>query len=248
VGRLVVHLRKTHKEAVGLDEFLALGLLALCYGLAVFCHAYGFLAAFAAGVALRRVEAAAASDAGASGDGGDAGHSESEAPPPPPPPPDVADVASAGSGEEVATDPERAPAYMAQAVLGFNEQLERVCEVGVVLLLGGMLTTSYLSLDALWFVPLLLLVIRPAAVWVALIGSRSTRMQRALMCWFGIRGVGSLYYLAYALTHGVGGTPAHELTALTLTTVAASVALHGVSVTPLMNAYGRLSGRRPQQA
>jgi hypothetical protein len=38
----------------------------------------------------------------------------------------------AGEAAEVATDPEKAPAYMAQAVLAFNEQLERLGEVGVV--------------------------------------------------------------------------------------------------------------------
>jgi NhaP-type Na+/H+ or K+/H+ antiporter len=126
---------------------------------------------------------------------------------------------------------------MAQAVLGFNEQLERVCEVAVVVLIGGMLTSQYWAWEAIWFVPLLFLVIRPAAVFVGLFGSPVTGTQRKLICWFGIRGVGSVYYLAYAIQHGVGGEAAQRLTALTLTTVAASVALHGVSVTPLMNLY-----------
>ncbi len=44
VGRLVIHLRTVHKLSVGLDEFLALGLIALAYGMALLCHAYGFLA------------------------------------------------------------------------------------------------------------------------------------------------------------------------------------------------------------
>ena len=56
VGKLVLYMRRTHREAVGLDDFLALGLIALAYGIAVACHAYGFLAVFAAGLALRRVE------------------------------------------------------------------------------------------------------------------------------------------------------------------------------------------------
>ena len=50
------YLRRTHKEAVGSDDFLALGLIALAYGSALLAHAYGFLAVFAAGVALRRIE------------------------------------------------------------------------------------------------------------------------------------------------------------------------------------------------
>ena len=129
-------------------------------------------------------------------------------------------------------------------MLGFNEQLERVCEVAVVVLIGGMLTRQYLAHDAIWFVPLLFLVIRPVAVLLGLPGLRVTGTQRKLICWFGSRGVGSLYYLTYAIQHGVGGEAAQRLIALTLTTVAASVALHGMSVTPLMNMYGKLSERR----
>ena len=56
VARLVIYLRRVHREAVGLDDFLALGLIALSYGLALLAHSYGFLAVFAAGLALRRVE------------------------------------------------------------------------------------------------------------------------------------------------------------------------------------------------
>ena len=56
VGNLVLYLRVRHREAVGFDEFLALGLIALAYGIAVLTHTYGFLAVFAAGFALRRAE------------------------------------------------------------------------------------------------------------------------------------------------------------------------------------------------
>ena len=55
VGRVVVYLRTRHAQALGLDEFLALGLIALAYGLAVLLATYGFLAVFAAGLALRRI-------------------------------------------------------------------------------------------------------------------------------------------------------------------------------------------------
>jgi hypothetical protein len=50
--------------------------------------------------------------------------------------------------------------------------------------------------------------------------------------------------VAHALTHGVTGPLGDELTRLTLTVVAASIILHGVSVTPLMTIYGRMRGRR----
>jgi len=224
VGRIVVYLRRTHREAVGLDEFLALGLLTFAYGFALYVHTYGFLAAFAAGLALRRIEST-------SGGGG----SPREV---------VATAAASGAAEkEVATHPEKAPAFMAQAVLGFNEQLERMCEVAVVVLLGGMLTLRYVPVEAAWFVPLLFLVIRPAAVAVGLLGMRTGRLERPLICWFGVRGVGSVYYLMYAIERGLPEAQAHRLTALTLTTIAVSVAVHGISVTPLMTLYESRTAR-----
>ena len=91
----------------------------------------------------------------------------------------------------------------------------------------------------LWFVPLLLLVIRPVSAAIGLHGADVARPQRLLIAWFGIRGIGSLFYLAYALEHGLGGSAADEIVALTLATIAVSVVVHGVSVTPLMTRYDR---------
>ncbi|HEU4649797.1 MAG TPA: cation:proton antiporter, partial [Croceibacterium sp.] len=56
VGRAVIFLRTHHREALGADEFIAFGLIALAYGVALACHSYGFLAVFAAGLALRRID------------------------------------------------------------------------------------------------------------------------------------------------------------------------------------------------
>jgi NhaP-type Na+/H+ or K+/H+ antiporter len=221
VGRLVLYLRATHREAVGLDDFLALGLIALAYGTALLLGGYGFLAVFAAGLALRRIELRAS-------------HGEN-------PPEDVLVAASSAEAEKLATDPEKASAYMAQAALGFTEQLERIGEAAVVLLLGGMLSASLLPPAAVWFIPLLFLVIRPAAVYAGAIGSRCTPAQRRLIAWFGIRGIGSVYYLTYAMQHGLPEALGRTLAALVLATVAVSVVVHGISVTPLMRRYARRS-------
>ncbi|HEV2148969.1 MAG TPA: sodium:proton antiporter [Longimicrobiaceae bacterium] len=221
VGRFILYLRSEHKEAVGLDDFLGLGLIALSYGTALLVHTYGFLAVFAAGLALRRIERK---------------HTGEHRPPP-----DVELAAEAEDVVEVATDPEKAPAYMAQAVLAFSEQLERIGTVGVVVLLGGMLSQSYLSVHVFWFVPLLFLVIRPVAVVVGLAGSDTSPARRRLISWFGIRGIGSVYYLTFAIEHGVPGDVAERLTAVMLATVVASIFLHGVTVTPLMRRYTRES-------
>lgn len=219
VGEFVLYLRRSHQEAVGLDDFLALGLIALSYGAAILVHAYGFLAVFAAGVALRKIEERRT---GAEAD----------------PEQTVAGAARAGKQEAMATNPETAPAYMAQAVLGFNEQLERIGEVVVMLLVGSLLSNRDLPANALWFVPMLFLLIRPLAAAIGTIGSSTTGMQRWFLGWFGIRGIGSIYYLMFAIQHDLPEGVARQFTALVLTTVAVSVVVHGISVTPLMNRYG----------
>ena len=224
VGHLVLYLRRTHKEALGSDDFLSLGLIGLSYGLAMLASTYGFLAVFAAGLALRRIERSSARKADD-------------------PPADVAAAAKQANEEEIATDPEKAPAYMAEAVLGFNEQLERIAVVGVVVLVGTVLAEHYLPSDAIWFVPVLLLIIRPVSVWLGLLGAPINRTQRRFVAWFGIRGIGSIYYLMYAVEHGLNEVLAAQLTAMTLTVVAISIVVHGISVTPLMNLYARVQGR-----
>ncbi|MGH2613829.1 MAG: hypothetical protein ACRDJC_01195 [Thermomicrobiales bacterium] len=62
-------------------------------------------------------------------------------------------------------------------------------------------------------------------------------MQRVFIAWFGVRGVASLYYLMYAIAHGLSEEFARQFTGLTLAVVATSVVVHGISVTPLMRRY-----------
>jgi sodium/hydrogen antiporter len=215
VGRFVLYLRRTHKEAVGLDDFLALGLIALSYGAALLLHGYGFLAVFAAGFALRREERISCRDGET---------------------PNAADALRA-EGQEAATDPERASAFLAQAVLSFNEQLERIGEVAVMLVIGAMVGVYVTSWHALGLTLALFFVIRPLSVSAGLIGTSVKPIRKTLMGWFGVRGIGSIYYLAYAANHGLSPPSTEALTSLTLSVVLASVIVHGISVTPLMKLY-----------
>ncbi len=240
VGRLVIYLRRTHKEAVGLDNFLALGLIGVSYGLASLAAGYGFLAVFAAGVALRRIEqrasaGAAKDDAKASNPSRVAAHGKRSA--------DVAAAAHADPdvslAEQAATDPKHAPAYMAHAMLSFNEQIERIAEVVAVVAVGTLLWAVDWRLVSWGFVALLLVVIRPVSVLAGLAGSKTSPSQRGLIGWFGIRGIGSLYYLAYAMNHGLEPATAATMAALVLSVVVVSIVVHGISVTPLMALYER---------
>ncbi len=234
IGRLVLHLRKIHREALGLDDFLTLGLIALSYGGALLLHTYGFLAVFAAGLALRRVERQGSGeqplrDVKAAAEAERATEEPDE---------DVAEILEEEGVSASAVDEQRAAAYMADAVLGFNEQLERIGELAVVVITGALLVQTPLPIELLGLAAVLFFVIRPAAVWLGLAGADVTNQQRRYISWFGIRGIGSLYYLAYALNHGLGDLPEAEFVAsLTVGVMALSIVLHGISVTPLMDRY-----------
>jgi NhaP-type Na+/H+ or K+/H+ antiporter len=133
---------------------------------------------------------------------------------------------------------------MTRALLSFNEQLERIAEVGIVLVIGAMLSTAHLSMRALLLGLVLFLLIRPLAVRLMLWRADVTNLHKRVMAWFGIRGIGSLYYLLYAVSHGLPKNFAHEATGLVLTVISASIVLHGISATPLMRLYARLQPRR----
>jgi len=225
VGRLVLHLRRERQQGLGREELLALGLLALTYGGAELVGAYGFLAVFAAGIALRRVEWRASDEAEGA--------------------PEPEEVAGVASDPEAAMRHETAPAYMAHVVLGFTEQLERAAEAFVVTLVGVLVLVLDPPGEALWFVPLLFVAIRPAAVLLTLAPLRPRRHDVLLASWFGIRGVGSIFYLAFALVSGaLEPADAELVTALVLTTVAASIVVHGISTTPLMRHREEHEARR----
>lgn len=126
----------------------------------------------------------------------------------------------------------------------FGERLERLVEVLMVLLIGAAMHAVQWRWQMLAFALLMICVVRPLAV-LAVIRTRSLPpAQRRLIAWFGIRGVGSLYYLLFALDHGVGGALGRDLVSAALLTIALSIFAHGVSATPLMNWYQRWGGRR----
>ena len=222
VARFVVYLRREHQHAQGLDDFVALGLIAASYGVAVLLHAYGFLAVFAAGLAMRQLET-------------------------------EAQAVEPGAGEpEPASDgasptPDSAH-HLTRKVLSFNLQMERIGEVVVVILVGSLLTRSMFSFAVTSFALAVFLLIRPLAVTLSLPGLRLSRTQRALIAWFGVRGVGSLFYLAFATGHGLEPSAAMVARDVVLPVVALSIVLHGISVTPFMLAYGRRHASRTAQA
>ena len=219
VGRFLLWINSRRRRPVAVGEYLVLGLIGVSYGLAIAAHAYGFLAVFAAGVALQTADRHAPAAAAL---------------------PDAA--------EPSAGDPRRAlPGYVAGPLLAINEQLERILEVGLVLVVGAVLMVAGLALDVLWFAPLLFVVIRPLAALPVLFVGRFTRFEFGAISWFGIRGIGSIYYLMFAIDRGLPAELANFFVALTLSVIACSIVVHGVSVTPLLRHYNRLTRPRDRR-
>ncbi|BDI14440.1 sodium:proton antiporter [Nostoc cf. commune SO-36] len=180
-----------------MEDFIALSIILLTYGLTELINGYGFLAVFVAGLVVQRSY----------------------------------------------PNPQR---RLSQ--LEFSEKIEKLMEVGTILLLGSLLRIEPILKfgdDALFIAGILIFVIRPLGAWISTVRlgfSESPRSQfhpatRWLYGWFGVRGVGSLYYLSYALGKSLQGDLADKITWITYITIVVSVILHGISATPLMNWY-----------
>jgi sodium/hydrogen antiporter len=124
--------------------------------------------------------------------------------------------------------------------LEFAEQIEKLMEVGIILLLGSLLRIEPMVRfggEILLVAALLIFIIRPVGAWISTIGSPLNPTRRWLYGWFGIRGLGSLYYLSYAFGKGLSGETGEEIAWIVYFTVVISIILHGISTTPLMTWY-----------
>lgn len=129
---------------------------------------------------------------------------------------------------------------------GFAEQTENLLVVGLLLLFGGALVSGIL--DALTWngaavAVLVVFVVRPIAGLVALLRSDMAPAERVAISFFGIRGFGSVYYLAYGLA-AASFAGADELWSIVALTMLVSIAVHGVSATPGMALVDRANRRR----
>jgi NhaP-type Na+/H+ or K+/H+ antiporter len=132
-----------------------------------------------------------------------------------------------------------------QVLHDFAEQIERLLTVLLLLLLGGAVVGGLLG-ALTWPAALiglaLILVIRPVAGFLSLRGAPGHPAEHAVIAAFGIRGIGSFYYLAYAMTHAT--FPAVDVVWATVAfVVVVSVVLHGVAVTPVMRLLDRYNER-----
>jgi sodium/hydrogen antiporter len=186
LASVIVRLRDRGLLAHEFDGWVAIAAVLLIYGFVEELDAYGFLAAFAGGVAFRRYE--------------------------------------------------RAHEYNHRVHAG-AEMVEKFAELAVVLLVASSVTLTGLGEPGLagWLlVPVALVAIRPLSVLVSLVGTGAPPGERAFVAWFGVRGIGSIYYVSVMI--GLGVIPLAEMTTVYWTVVACvlvSIVVHGISSAPL---------------
>ncbi|HEY3598101.1 MAG TPA: cation:proton antiporter [Paraburkholderia sp.] len=221
VVALVTRLRTRLGVALGIEGFLALGLMSACYGATQLIHGYAFVAVFVAGVALRHEELRATGETA---------------------PTEVLEKVEHGELEEAARDPELAHAYVAESMMAFAVEIEHTVELLLMLIIGSVVSSHWRELlewRAIWPALVLLFAVRPICTVLALAGSRTTWPQRLLAGWLGIRGVGAFYYLLFGIEQ-LQRVVEDAALAVVIATIVGSVFLHGVSATLLLDRYLRL--------
>lgn len=241
IGRLAVWLRSRHRDTAAPSDFLALALIALSYVGAEVVGAWGFLAVFAAGAGLRGAELKVVKESPHPEAAGSPPEPAEEAEGAPPHPP-AENLVSANVAAEALKEPAVAAGTLVAETLSFGDTVERLLEILLVVLVGVSLA-SHWDARAVPLALVLMFVLRPLAARLFLARAPISGVQRWLLGWFGIRGIGSLYYLGYVLNHGVSGRAAADLAGLTLSVVAISIVGHGVTAQPFLGRYERSLAR-----
>lgn len=179
LGKVLFDIPRANALARTESGVIAFAGVLLCYGLTELVEGYGFIAAFVAGLTLRRAES----------------HHDFH-----------------------------------RRLHSFTESIEHALTAVLLVLLGGALPALWPALDlahaAIGLA--LIFVVRPAVGWLCLLGTTLKRRERLVVAFYGVRGVGSIYYLAYAGTH-VELVNDAELWATIAFTILVSTVVHGLS-------------------
>jgi len=110
----------------------------------------------------------------------------------------------------------------------FVEALERALTALVLFALGAALPSlvPHMTIEVVAIAVGLIFVIRPVVAWLSLAGTGLKFRQRFVIAFYGIRGIGSIYYLAYAATHIALPDPS-QLWAIIALTILVSTIVHG---------------------
>lgn len=116
-------------------------------------------------------------------------------------------------------------------ILIFTDELEKLLIVVWILLFGGFVVSGifeYISLQGVVAVFIIVLVLRPLCGRVALINTKFSNKKKWAISFFGVKGVGSFFYLSYAIYEG-NFTTAPQLYALVTAAVVISIVVHGLT-------------------
>jgi sodium/hydrogen antiporter len=129
------------------------------------------------------------------------------------------------------------PPKRTQALAVAAARIERFAELAFLIALGALLAASRVHAALVLFALLILIAVRPVAAGLAFGAPAESGPERRIVAWFAMRGVGSMYYLMFAIDQSVSLSAAGELIAATVSVLAISIALHAVTALPL--------GKRP---
>jgi NhaP-type Na+/H+ or K+/H+ antiporter len=124
--------------------------------------------------------------------------------------------------------------HLPDDVLSFNEQLERIFEIVSVAVVGLLIDLSSFSIKNSLVAISVIFVIRPLAVILGTSFLNLKLANRTFISWFGVRGIGSIYYLYFAINQNKAMTQKEQIINYTLWTILFSIFLHGVSVKLIM--------------
>jgi NhaP-type Na+/H+ or K+/H+ antiporter len=179
LGKLLFEWPRQNALAKTESGVIAFAGVLLAYGGTELLEGYGFIAAFVAGLTLRRVESE------------DGYH---------------------------------------KRLHDFSESLEHTLTALLLVALGAALPVlwPHFTFANFLIAAALILVIRPLSAWVSLSGTMFRGRARAVVSFYGVRGIGSIYYLAYAGNH-VQLANEYELWAIVACTILLSTVVHGLT-------------------
>ena len=119
----------------------------------------------------------------------------------------------------------------------FTEEIERIFVAFLFVIIGIYAAANFgklLNGQILFIALLIIMIIRPVGGWLALARSDLNNFEKFVMSFYGIRGVGSIFYLTYALSK-TEFADAQILTQLTSVTIILSVFIHGISAATIQD-------------
>ncbi|MFM0472005.1 cation:proton antiporter [Paraburkholderia strydomiana] len=153
------------------------------------------------------------------------------------PPSDALQSVNRGVRDEAARDPRLAHAYIAESMMGFSVEIERLIELGLKVIIGSFVSAHWRELlhwSVVWPVLFLFTVARPFGSSLSLIGSSTDRHQRVLLAWLGLRGVSAFTTCCSRLRRpGTERSPSSSRSSWRA--IVLSVFLHGATATVLLD-------------